>query len=162
MLLYEPNAVLGIRSWSHFFYQCTAYPAHLFSSAAHVYNSILWRHPFFQISNASCNYALLVWNKEEYKSLLNIELEIKRGTLNQHFRPFMQMIWVCIWIIAMTLQLFLPPFSNIAETGAQTHLYWEQNTAVSAIKNNFTLELCIIFFLPLDSKPWMYISLWLD
>ena len=36
------------------------------------------------------------------------------------------------------------------------------NTAVSAIKNNFTLELCIIFFLPLDSKPWMYISLWLD
>ena len=22
MLLYEPNAVLGIRSWSHFFYQC--------------------------------------------------------------------------------------------------------------------------------------------
>ena len=22
MLLYEPNAVLGARSWSHFFYQC--------------------------------------------------------------------------------------------------------------------------------------------
>ena len=22
MLIYEPNAVLGIRSWSHFFYQC--------------------------------------------------------------------------------------------------------------------------------------------
>ena len=24
MLLYKPNAVLGIRSWSHFFYQCSA------------------------------------------------------------------------------------------------------------------------------------------
>ena len=23
MLLYEPNAVLGKRSWSHFFYRCT-------------------------------------------------------------------------------------------------------------------------------------------
>ena len=23
MLLYEPNAALGKRSWSHFFYQCT-------------------------------------------------------------------------------------------------------------------------------------------
>ena len=22
MLLYKPNAVVGIRSWSHFFYQC--------------------------------------------------------------------------------------------------------------------------------------------
>ena len=33
----------------------TAYPAHLFASAAaQVYNSILWRYPFFQIPNASC------------------------------------------------------------------------------------------------------------
>ena len=26
MLLYKPNAVLGIRSWSHFFYQCRVIP----------------------------------------------------------------------------------------------------------------------------------------
>ena len=33
---------------------CIPYtPTYLFASAAHVYNSILWRHPFFQISNAS-------------------------------------------------------------------------------------------------------------
>ena len=29
MLLYEPNAVLGIRSWSHFFYQWTFFRAYL-------------------------------------------------------------------------------------------------------------------------------------
>ena len=53
-------------------------------------------HFFKFLTQAVCPSGL---KQKEYKRLLKFELEIKRGALDQHFCPFMQMIWV--WTLDM-------------------------------------------------------------